>query len=202
MTQDPYANAGGYPDPNQPLSPSGYPASGSSANYPQAGYSANPYEGAQQAPQMGGQYPAQPQVPASYPQSPAYPDGQFAMQQGQRVFAAPPKPSPFALLFDFGFRHVATPGLSKLLPIGVLIATGLLYLGAVIERFYYAASFPESVAYQTGGSVFAWLAAVAVALTGWILPLVFTGLTRVFVEMANASIDAAQELKDSADRAV
>lgn len=199
MTHDPYANAGGHPDPHQAVS--GYPVSGPSANYPQAAYSANPYEGAQQAPPMAPS-PAQPQPSAGYSQSPGYPpETQFAPQPGQRGFAAPPQPSPFALLFDFGFKHVATPGLAKILPLGVLIACGLVWIGAVISAFQAASSYSGFTEYTGGSSVFAWLTAVAILLTGWLFPVIASGLTRIIVEMANASIDTAQAMKEGGRRA-
>lgn len=201
---NPYEGAQHAPDPgyqpatSYPQSPS-YPqgAAGSqSASYPQgAGY-----------PQSAGQ----PQS-ASYPQSAAYPEGAPVPPQqvpwttpgalGYVPPVQPPKPartSPFALLFDFGFTKVATPALGKLLHVGTLVAGALWYVGTVAGFFFSAAS-----GYSLGGAeigVYPMIVAVLFLLTGWIFPLLATGLVRVFVELATAAIetrDAAKKAPDS-----
>ncbi|WP_028707718.1 DUF4282 domain-containing protein [Propionicicella superfundia] len=201
--QDPYANLGPNYDPQQPQGQGGYPSSAGSAGYPAAGYPSapNPYEGARQAPDVSQAYGygVQPQEGGSpaYPPSPSYPQSAASAAPGPTGYpatvpgyaAAPVKPSPFGLLFDFGFSKVATPQLGKLLHVGTFAAGLLWYVGTVAGLFYSSMS-----ALPYGGSTvnsFYMVVAVLFLLTGWVFPLVVTGLVRVFVEFATATVAAA-----------
>jgi hypothetical protein len=103
-------------------------------------------------------------------------------------------------LFDFGFTKVATPALGKTLQFGTLVGGTLWYAGTVAGLFSYAVG-----GYSYNGptiNVYYMIVAILFLFTGWIFPLLVTGLVRVFVEFATAAIetrDAAKATPDSQD---
>lgn len=180
MSQDPYASAGQQPggqyyDPNQQYQgQQGYPASASSAGYPQSSASAP--------------YPPQSAASAPYPQQGYPPQG--GQQQGPNVMQG---------LLDFGFKQVATPIIGKVAFYATWVGGLMWWLGTAIHHFVlstaeYSSFNTYNLLMGVAALLLGWIPVVGVAVL--VRVFVESATATIETKQAVAELKAAQSTPD------